>query len=79
MQAEILVGLDKGQEAEPILLDVFSNVQNAASLRGQAGFSLGLISEAKKEKALAKERYESVLSLHPNPLVVKKRLEFLGK
>lgn len=79
MQAEILVGLDKGQEAESILQEIFSSTQNAAALRGQAGFSLGLIAEAKKEKALAKERYESVLSLHPNPLVVKKRLEFLGK
>jgi len=78
-QAETLIGLDKGREAEPILQEIFSDAKNSATLRGQAGFSLGLMYEAKKDKAAAKTCYENVLSLHPNPLVVKKRLEFLSK
>jgi tetratricopeptide (TPR) repeat protein len=77
LQAELLIRLDKTREAEPILREVFANPENPPALRAQAGFSLGQLYEARMDKDAANSLYTQVLPIHPNPLVVKKRLEYL--
>jgi len=76
-QAELLGRYGRGSEAEPILQDVFTAEDIAPALRAQAGFDLGQIYEARNDKARAKALYQAVRPLHPNPMVVDKRLDCL--
>lgn len=75
--AQTLLRTGRAGEAEPLLHDLVANVKNPPALRARAGLELGDILEARKEKVAARALYKTVLDLHPNPLVVKKRLEYL--
>ncbi|HML54921.1 MAG TPA: hypothetical protein PKC79_12560 [Solidesulfovibrio magneticus] len=76
-QAELLLRLERVNDAEPLLQELFVAAFIAPALRAQAGFALGQIKEASGDKAAAREVYKAVRPLHPNPLVVDKRLELL--
>ena len=76
-QAELLGRLDRTREAEPLLQAVFDAATLAPALRAQAGFALGQLHEGRQDKAAALAVYRAVRPLHPNPLVVDKRLESL--
>jgi hypothetical protein len=76
-QAELLTRLERPAEAEPLLQAVFAAAAIAPALRAQAGFALGQLFEARKDTAAARAIYQAVRPLHPNPLVVDKRLSFL--
>jgi hypothetical protein len=77
-QAELLLRLERLHEAEPLLQAVFGAASLSPALRAQAGFALGQIYEAGQDKNAARNIYQAVKPLHPNPLVVDKRLEYLG-
>ena len=76
-QAELLLRLERLSQAEPLLQEIFATANSAPALRAQAGFALGQLKEAAGDKAAAREVLKAVRSLHPNPLVVDKRLELL--
>lgn len=76
-QAELLLRLERGSEAEPLLQEIFATASLAPALRAQAGFALGQLKETSGDKAAAREVYKAARPLHPNPLVVDKRLELL--
>ena len=76
-QAELLGRMERTREAEPLLQAVFDAATIAPALRAQAGFVLGQLYEARQDKAGALAVYKAVRPLHPNPLVVDKRLESL--
>lgn len=76
-EAELLTRQERTSEAEPLLRDLFQAADIDPALRAQAGFSLGQIHEARNDKAGAKAVYQAVRPLHPNPMVVDKRLEYL--
>ncbi|BAH73496.1 tetratricopeptide repeat protein [Solidesulfovibrio magneticus] len=76
-QAELLLRLERFKEAEPLLHEIFATANSAPALRAQAGFALGQLKEASSDKAAAREIYKATRPLHPNPLVVDKRLELL--
>ena len=76
-QAELLGRMERNGEAEPLLQAVFDAAAIAPALRAQAGFVLGQLYEARQDKAAALAVYKAVRPLHPNPLVVDKRLESL--
>jgi len=76
-QAEVLLRLERVSEAELLLQEIFAAANLAPTLRAQAGFTLGQLKEASGNKAAAREVYKAVRFLHPNPLVVDKRLELL--
>ena len=69
--------LERVNDAEPLLQELVAAASLAPALRAQAGFALGQIKEASGDKAAAREVYKAVRPLHPNPLVVDKRLELL--
>ena len=76
-QAELLLRLERYADAEPLLQELFAAASLAPALRAQAGFALGQLKEAAGDKAAAREIFKAVRPLHPNPLVVDKRLELL--
>ena len=76
-QAELLLRLDRNADAEPLLQELFAAATLAPALRAQAGFALGQLKETSGDKAAARDIYKGVRPLHPNPLVVDKRLELL--
>jgi len=76
-QAELLSRSQRDSEVEPLLQAVFQAAAIDPVLRAQAGFDLGLLYEARNDKAAAKAVYEAVRPLHPNPMVVDKRLDSL--
>ena len=76
-KAELLGRMERPKEAEPLLQAVFQAAAIAPALRAQAGFTLGQLYEGRQDKAAARTVYEAVRPLHPNPLVVDKRLESL--
>ncbi|KHK03021.1 hypothetical protein [Desulfovibrio sp. TomC] len=76
-QAELLGRLERPAQAESLLQTVFQTATIAPALRAQAGFALGQLYEGRQDKAAARTVYEAVRPLHPNPLVVDKRLESL--
>lgn len=76
-QAELLLRLERYADAEPLLQELFVAANLAPALRAQAGFALGQLKQAAGDKAAAREILGAVKPLHPNPLVVDKRLELL--
>ncbi|MFP5259197.1 MAG: hypothetical protein ACLGQH_09250 [Acidobacteriota bacterium] len=76
-QAELLGRLSRESEAEPLLQDVFQAAGIDPALRAQAGFALGQLYEARNDPARAQDAYRATRPLHPNPMVVDKRLGYL--
>lgn len=76
-KAQLLVRLGNAQEAEPILQGIFADAGLPAALRGEAGFTLGQISESRHDKDAAKDYYSRVRDSYPNPLVVEQKLKYL--
>lgn len=76
-QAELLLRLERYADAEPLLQKIFAGATFSPALRAQAGFALGQLKETAADKFAAREIYKAVRPLHPNPLVVDKRLELL--
>jgi len=76
-RARLLMQLDRTREAEPILHTLFSDQRIPASVRGEAGFALGQLSESAHDKDAARTYYEHVRTLYPNPLPVAQKLKYL--
>jgi hypothetical protein len=76
-QAELLLRLERPADAEPLLQEIFAGATLSPALRAQAGFALGQLKEASGDKAAARALYKAARPLHPNPMVVDKRLELL--
>ncbi|MGE4539103.1 MAG: tol-pal system YbgF family protein [Desulfovibrio sp.] len=76
-RARLFMQLDRTGEAEPILHTLFADQRVPASVRGEAGFALGQLSETAHDKAAARAYYEQVRTLYPNPLAVAQKLKHL--
>lgn len=76
-QAELLGVLGREAEAEHLLLDIFQAAGIDPALRAQAGFALGQLYEARNDPIRARAVYRATRPLHPNPMVVDKRLGYL--
>ncbi|EFL51709.1 conserved hypothetical protein [Solidesulfovibrio fructosivorans JJ]] len=76
-KARLLMQLDRLQEAEPILQELFADKRLPASVRGEAGFALGQLSEDGHDKKAARKYYEQVRDMYPNPLAVAQKLKYL--
>lgn len=77
--AGLYVDLNNPDAARAIWLDVYHDGMINAQLRGEAGFALGELAEARHDKEEARAFYTSVKDWYPNPQVIVKKLQFLDK
>jgi tetratricopeptide (TPR) repeat protein len=75
----LLLSGQESKEAQAIFQGLYDNGAVEARIRAQAGFALGEAAEARQDKATARTWYEAVKNSYPNPMVIAKKLELLGK
>jgi len=76
-QAALLRELQQADAARLLWNDLFSDTAVPAAVRAQAGFALGEDAEARHDRKAAKEYYEALRNIYPNPAVIDKKLDYL--
>ena len=71
--------LGRPESAVPVWQALLDDGTIDATIRAQAGFALAEAAEARNDKATARALYERIRDWHPNPKVVQRKLEYIGK
>jgi tetratricopeptide (TPR) repeat protein len=77
--AALLSDSGQAEPAQAIWRALMEDGTIDAKYRAQAGFFLAEAAEARHDKDAARRFYEAIKDTYPNPLVVKRKLEYLEK